>query len=125
MDALALVTALWDAFDRAAFEEALPLLHHLFQAEWPGTRERFTSRETFVAANRAYPGRWRIRVERLQRLGEGAVSVVEVTSAEEAGPRFHAVSFFETKDGFLSRLTEYWGDCGEPPTWRRAFAERY
>jgi hypothetical protein len=125
MDALALVTALWDAFDRAAFEEALPLLHPRFRAEWPGTRERFTSPGTFVAANRAYPGRWRIRVERLERLGEGAVSVVEVTSAEEPGPRFYAVSFFEAEDGLLSRLVEYWGDCGEPPAWRHAFAERY
>ena len=55
------VAALWDAFDRRVFDDALPWLDPGFIAEWPQTNERIRGAEAFVRLNEAYPGQWACR----------------------------------------------------------------
>jgi len=120
-----LVTSFWHAFDEREFDAALALLHPRFEALWPNTRERFPTGKKFIDANRHYPGRWRIDVERCDRHGDGILTVVQVTSREPPSQMFSAVSFFHFEDDCISRVTEYWGDCVEPPEWRKPYAVRY
>jgi ketosteroid isomerase-like protein len=120
-----LVTSFWDAFDKRDFDSAQALLHQSFEALWPNTRERFPTAKHFIDANRNYPGRWRIAIVRNEAHGNGVLTVVEVASPDFPSQMFSAVSFFDFADGRISRLTEYWGDCAEPPEWHKPYAERY
>jgi ketosteroid isomerase-like protein len=107
----------WDAFDRAAFDEARDFLHPELEVRWPNTGERFRGPDAFLSMNAAYPGRWRVSVERLEETASGWVSVVRVSSPD--GPvSHHAVSFFSFRDGFVHRIEEYWGLDEPPPDWR-------
>lgn len=111
------VRALWSDMAQRKWD-ALPF-HFLPDAQisWPNTGERFTAEE-FGALNAAYPERWDITVERLETMPSLAISVVRVRS-EDRRTSFHAVSFFELEGDKIRRLTEYWGEDGPPPQWRR------
>ncbi len=110
------VRTLWADMDGRNWD-ALPA-HFLPEAaiEWPNTGERFTP-EAFRDVNAAYPGRWRIAVERLETTESSVVSVVRVRS-EDGSESFHAVSFFDFDGDRIARLTEYWGTDSAPPAWR-------
>jgi len=96
-------------------------------AVWfPNTREVFQGRDTFVAFNQKYPGKWSIKIEKLVAVEDTVITVVRVESlGGETG--FYAVSFFTVRDGLIQEITEYWGENSEPPEWRIGcpFAERY
>ncbi len=83
---------------------------------WNNTNEQFTVEE-FISANSLYPGNWSIVVERLETRGDLIVSVAKVT-LRDANAVFHAISFFEFKDGKIRLLNEYWSEDGPPPKWR-------
>lgn len=100
----------WDALSGYFAPEAVVL--------WPNTNERFDV-NGFVRANREYPGRWRIQVQRAAACGGGVVTVVRV-QADEGDVSLHAVSFFEIQAGKITRLEEYWGEDGPAPAWRQA-----
>ena len=53
----------------------------------------------FIAINKEYPGSWHTKLERLDLTGNGAVSVVHVSSKTESNKQeFYATSFYEFKD---------------------------
>ena len=85
---------------------------------WHCTNECFTAEE-FIAANCAYPGAWKGRVERVERLGDLLISVVRVSSADET-VNCHAVSFIRLAGEKIAAIDEYWGDDGPAPQWRQA-----
>jgi ketosteroid isomerase-like protein len=118
------VEALWRRFDAADFAVG-DLLHDDFVGEWPLSRERIRGRENFIAVNAHYPGRWRIRVERMVVSEEDSVvvTVAALTNAEHAAETAQAVSFFELRDGRIARLTEYWPELYEAPAWRAKWVE--
>ncbi len=113
-------------FGSGKFEEAGALMHPEAVVRWPNTREAFYGRDGFIEANRRYPGRWRFHLERLEACGRGMVAAFRVFS-RTSGKSFHAVSFFEFRSGLIAGLTEYWGEDGEPPAWRKrgGWARRY
>lgn len=78
---------------------------------WPNTREVFTVEE-FVRANSEYPGDWQIAVERATE----ELSVIRASMGED---EYRAVSLFRFNGDKITELTEYWGDVGDPPAWRR------
>lgn len=105
-------------FGRGDFDRAEKLMRPGAVVRWPNTREVFRGRKGFIEANRRYPGRWRFSIERLEAAGDKVVSASRVWS-RGSRKSFHVVSFFEFRAGLIARLTEYWGEDGEPPAWRK------
>lgn len=84
---------------------------------WHNTNESF-SVEEYIVANCEYPGTWFGHVERVEIVDDNlAISVAKVRSVDNEAS-FHAVSFFQFRDGKILRLDEYWGDDGIAPQWR-------
>jgi hypothetical protein len=104
----------WQLFDVAEFEEAGKLISPNAVIRWWNTREEF-SKANFIEANRIYPGRWRIRIDRLECFNNLVVSVVHVAGNDIS---FYTTSFFIVEEGQIIRIDEYWSENSEPPEWR-------
>lgn len=113
-------------FGRGRFDQAGALMHPRASVRWPNTREVFLGRDGFIEANKRYPGRWLFKLERIEMTESGVAAAARVYS-KESGQSFHAASFFEIKKNLITRITEYWGQDGEPPAWRKrgGWARRY
>ena len=82
---------------------------------WHDSNELFTVAE-YIRANCEYPGEWKGEVERIEKIDGGFVLVTRICSDEST----HLItSFVTTQDGKISRLDEYYADCGEAPKWRK------
>ena len=117
----ALARELWRLFDEARFAEVEPLLAPAFVCEWPQTGERFRGAANFIAVQENYPGRWRCTVEHMIESGGEAVTRTRVSDGKT---HTFALSFFEIRAGLIYRLTEFWADPYEAPSWRTRWAER-
>ncbi len=111
MERIAAVRSYWEAVEARNWSKSWSFLHEDFQAVWPVTKESWT-REEFMRVNQEYPGDWHIRIDRIEPIDMGALSVVYVTLGQKW---FYAISFFEFRDGMFLRVTEYWADGAEPP----------
>ncbi|MDD2772662.1 MAG: nuclear transport factor 2 family protein [Elusimicrobiales bacterium] len=118
-----LVRELWKAFNELRWEDSKKLLHKTFVNEYPQSRERFRGAENFVGMNKAYPGRFKIEVLRTRPCGDGVIA--ETFIAPEGGTPVFAISFYEFRDGKISKAVEYWGDVYAAPDWRARWAERF
>lgn len=83
---------------------------------WNNTNEQFTVEE-YIIANCEYPGEWCGEVERIELIGNLAVTVTRVWSSDNSAS-FHVSSFFEFLAERISVLNEYWGDDADAPQWR-------
>lgn len=83
---------------------------------WNGTNEEF-SVEEYIIANCEYPGDWRGEVERIELMGDLAITVTRVWLSDDTAS-FHVVSFFEFQEDKIAVLNEYWGEDGSAPQWR-------
>ena len=121
-----IVTRFWGLFDEAKFDEAAMLMASDARIRWCNTKELFTNRDNFILANKNYPGRWRISIEKLVSKDEMVISVVKI-DAEDHSFNLYATSFFTLKNGEITEIEEYFGENGEPPAWRTEakLAERY
>lgn len=121
-----IVANFWEAFDRADFGTAGEMLAENAEILWPNTGELFKGRVRFIEVQKHYPGRWRISLEKVVPAQDTIVTVVRVT-AEDRSMSFYATSFFEFEGGRIRKITEYWGDVGQPPEWRvrGGWAERF
>ena len=111
------IRALW----RAAADQGEGELAQFFTVDaqilWPNTGERFDL-PGYLRANCDYPGQWRGRVETIA--GDGSYSVARVWSPE--GDAARAVAFYRWRNGKIVQMTEYWGDVGPAPAWRRGLS---
>jgi len=83
---------------------------------WHDSNEQFTVAE-YIRANCEYPGEWSGEVQRVDAIDGGLVMVTRIYSDESS----HLVTAFAKMDkGKISRLDEYYSDCGEAPDWRKA-----
>ncbi len=120
-DPTAPVTALWDAFDRRVFDDALPWLSSDFVAEWPQTNERIRGPEAFVRLNEFYPGEWTCEVISIEAIEtHRVVAVVRISDGKMS---LHAVGFYDLLDGRIEKAVEYFGDDGPPPFDRTRWTE--
>jgi hypothetical protein len=108
------INRFWQLFDAAEFEEAGKFISTNAVIRWWNTREQF-NKDNFIEANRIYPGRWRIRVDRLESFNNLVVSVVHVSGDDIS---FYTTSFFTFEKGHIIRIDEYWSENSEPPEWR-------
>jgi hypothetical protein len=120
------VRMFWRLFNDAEFDKAGSMLSPDCIVRWPNTRELFDDRAKFIAANKQYPGRWRIDVEKLFVVASTVITVVRVFN-EEGNNGFYATSFFTFENDLITEITEYWGDITDPPDWRvkKGLSERY
>ena len=83
---------------------------------WHNTNESFTVEE-YIIANCEYPGNWCGEVEKLEVIGDLAISVTRVWLSDNSSS-FHATSFIRFSGEKIISIDEYWGDDTNPPQWR-------
>jgi len=82
---------------------------------WHDSNEQFTVDE-YIRANCEYPGDWNGEIRRIEKMNDGIVVVTKIYSADEA---HNVTAFVKLIDGKISRLDEYYSECGESPAWRK------
>ena len=120
--AVQVVQEFWARMQTNDFASVADLLAPDFVLEWPQTLERIRGAERFVRMNAEYPahGRWEFTIHRLVGGAHEAVSDVAITDGVQHA---RAISFFETADGRVRRLVEYWPEPYDAPANRAHLAE--
>jgi len=118
MDRKAIVGNFWKIMDLQQWDNLANYLSEEIQVYWPNTNEVFNGMRNFIRANSEYPGNWKISVVKLMEIDDEVISVVEV-HLDEASITFYATSFFKFVEDRIIKLTEYWGEVGEMPQWRK------
>lgn len=109
------------AIDTQDWDALAELLSPTFTASYVHTGETFT-RESFVAANRDYPGAQRFLLEDIVVSHTQAVLRARVRPASGTGDTYYVASFATVQDGQIERLVEVWTDvvATMPPPHRTA-----
>jgi len=81
---------------------------------WQTTDEEFSVTD-LVEAHCQRPGRRKVVIERMHRVGETLVTVVHLWME---GTSYYVTSFFQMSRGRIIQLDEYWGENVEAPQWR-------
>ena len=121
--AVDIVRQFWTLMQTNDFAAVASVLAPDFVLEWPQTKERIRGADRFVRMNSEYPahGRWQFTIHRIVGDGRDAVSDVAITDGVQQA---RAISFFETADGRVRRIVEYWPEPYEPPANRAHLVER-
>ncbi|WP_328291372.1 nuclear transport factor 2 family protein [Kineococcus sp. NBC_00420] len=109
------------AIDTQDWHALAGLLSPTFSASYVHTGETFT-RESFVAANRDYPGAQRFLLEEVVVSQTQAVLRARVSPASGTGDTYYVASFATLQDGQIERSVEVWTDviATMPPPHRTA-----
>ena len=113
-----IIMSYWQIVDKQEWDKLKDCFSASATVEWPNTNECFIDINNFIRANCEYPGNWSIMVEKIEEIGNKIITVSKVLLTEK-NFSFYAVSFFEITEGRIEKLTEYWGDNGNAPEWRR------
>lgn len=113
------IQSFWNDVHEQRWDKLPKYFHVKAVIVWPNTNEQFNV-DSFVLANSEYPGKWDIELYRTEQCGQLLISVVLVKE-HNSGQSFYATSFFECEGDLIIKLTEYWGENGEPPEWRRGW----
>jgi hypothetical protein len=107
----------WDAFAGLLADDVV--------YEGPQTRERVRGPGDYVRFNvEGFPGPWHLEVVRVVGEGRHAASWIDFTNAD--GTTQPGLCFFEfTRDGKISRITDFWPDPHDLPTTRAHLVEKY
>lgn len=121
--AVDIVRQFWTLMQTNDFAAVASVLAPDFVLEWPQTKERIRGADRFVRMNSEYPahGRWQFTIHRIVGDGRDAVSDVAIADGVQQA---RAISFFETADGRVRRIVEYWPEPYEPPANRAHLVER-
>ncbi len=112
-----IIKKFWECIDKARFDALAQIMAEDAVVILPNTRERFLGRNAYIAFNKDYPGRWFAEVEKTVEAGDVIVTAVKIYNEENAS--LYVTSFFKIKDGKICELTEYWGENGPVPEWRK------
>jgi hypothetical protein len=113
-----IIMSYWKTIDNQDWNKLKCFFTDLATVEWPNTNEIFVNINNFIRANNEYPGNWTIDVERIEEVGNTAITVSKV-SLREQNISVHVVSIFEITNDKIEKLIEYWGDDGAAPEWRQ------
>ena len=122
-NAVEIVRTFWTLMQSNDFDAVAAVLAPDFVLEWPQTKERIRGAERFARMNADYPahGPWQFTIHRIVGDEHQAVSDVGITDGVQQA---RAISFFETADGRVRRLVEYWPEPYEAPANRAHLVER-
>lgn len=112
-----IVKLFWKYIHKAEFDRLSELMSEYARVWLPNTREVFVGKDKYIAFNKRYPGRWLVIVEKIYNCGEIVVSAARVCDAQQTRS-FYVTSFFRIENDFIQEITEYWGENGQPPSWR-------
>lgn len=121
-----IVERFWHFIDQADFEQLGTVMAENAQVFLPNTCEVFKTTAKYIAFNKAYPGRWHANIERINVADDQVITTVRI-SAPDQDISAYVTSYFELREGKIIKITEYWGDNGNPPEWRldSGFSEWY
>ena len=106
-------------FISAVVKQDADALRNFFTSDalvfWHDSNEQFTVPE-YIRANCEYPGSWDGKIQRVEKTDAGLVIVTRIFSEEQS---LHVTAFLKLENGRISRLDEYYSDCGEVPQWRQ------
>ena len=121
-NAVDVVREFWARMQSNDFASVAGVLAPDFVLEWPQSRECIRGAERFVRMNAEYPahGPWQFTIHRIVGDERDAVSDVSITDGVQQA---RAVSFFETADGRVNRLVEYWPEPYDAPSNRAHLVE--
>lgn len=117
-----LINKLWSLFDEKKYFETRDLFHDECKIIMKSSKEIFNDVDSYLQMNLDYPGNWRMVLEKVEILDEGAMSLVHVFSLEE-NDEFYATTFYKFKDGLISNIEEYWATIESQPEWRRKYSK--
>lgn len=100
-----LVRTIWRRAQERDWDGVAVLLSPDFTVEWPGTQERFTGRDAWLAVNRAHADGWQLTVDTIIGTGDEVASRVLVMSDQGA---WHTLSFWRLRGGVATYLSEYY-----------------
>lgn len=110
------INEFWDAVLNQDAEKLKTFFKDTAYINWHCTNEHFTVNE-YIRANCDYPGIWDGKIERIEKVGNLIITVLNVFSINKE-ISFHVVSFIEIEDNKIIAMNEYWGDDGIAPQWR-------
>ncbi|WP_067141669.1 hypothetical protein [Oceanivirga salmonicida] len=84
--------------------------------KWHNTKEVFNVKK-FISINCKYPGKWAGNIEKLERINDLIITVVNVYEINKKSS-FHAVSFIKVENSKIISIDEYWGEDANIPDWR-------
>lgn len=119
----ALVKTFWQLFSEQKWDLAGELLHKDFVAIWPQSRERIIGVKNFIDVNRFYPGNHKITVVHIFEIDHRVLTTVWIEA--DTGQKTFANSIFESQDGKLLKVEEYWAEPYPAPEWRKQWVEIY
>ena len=112
-----LVKKFWEYINNAEFGRLDEIMEPTAKVILPNTREMFLCCKDYIDFNEDYPGRWFADIERLIDAGNEIVTAARIYNDE--GTSLYVTSFFTLKNGLIGEITEYWGENGEVPKWRK------
>lgn len=112
----------WQAANARDWQRFAAVLAPHMVYEVPQTRERVRSAAGYLEFFQTWPGNWRADIVKLIADAESAVTTIDFVT--EAGSET-GISFFEVRDGLITRVTDYWPAPYDPPLRMTSRVERY
>ncbi len=112
-----IVIKFWETINAADFDGLQNIMAQDANVILPNTKEIFEGSENYIRFNKDYPGKWYANVDKIFKADNEIVTAVRISDKENLS--FYVTSFFKFKDGLISEITEYWGENGEVPQWRK------
>jgi hypothetical protein len=109
-DAASALRQLWATLADREWDAIAELLDPAVEVRYVHTGE-VLDRAGFVAANRNYPGRWRVTVQDVVADGDKAVTLTRLDNGTET---MYVASFATTRRGLITSLIEVWADAEQP-----------
>ncbi len=112
----------WQAANARDWPRFATVLSRELIYEVPQTRERVRGSDNYLEFFQTWPGNWRAEIVQLIADERGAVTTIDFVTDQG---RETGISFFEVRDGVITRITDYWPGPYDPPARMTNCIERY
>ena len=79
------------------------------------SREEIFGREVYLEFNRTFPGDWTMPIDQVVHEGNTTVIRLRFIVGEAVD---HAIMFFESENGLVTKQSDWWPEFYDPPAWR-------
>lgn len=119
------VARLWQALSQGDYDAAAPLLDPHLTVIWPTSRERYNSREEYLAVNQAFGPDWTFEVVYLAQTGDDTVVAITTVKSPSYEDSYYATNLVDLKGGVIAAIQTYWAVQDSQPQWREGLSHRY